>query len=167
MTPDQLAKSGSEHGEQRALFGWAVVAQRCGFAAAWQWADDGLVPAYDPTLGDAEPELQWLFAIPNGGLRDKITAAKLKQEGVKKGVPDVFLPLPCRDYAGLFIEMKRSASDTKTASGRKRGAGDTSDDQDRWLAHLRQVRYACSVCFDWRSAARDLQSYIEMATGRT
>lgn len=47
-----------------------------------------------------------LFAIPNGGRRDKITAAIMKGEGVLAGVADLFLMVPNTDYHGLWIEMK-------------------------------------------------------------
>lgn len=163
MTPDQLAKSGSEHGEQRALFAFLKCAEQFGFNVAWDWAAGmGLEAAKSSRMNDCQPvpELRRCFAIPNGGLRDKITAAKLTHEGVKSGVPDVFLPLPCAQYAGLFIEMKRSAD-----KATKRRAGVTSDSQDEWIAYLRSVRYAVSVCFDWRTAAKDIQSYVEMAKG--
>jgi hypothetical protein len=43
-----------------------------------------------------------IFAIPNGGKRDKITAMKLKNEGVLPGVPDLFIPA-----WRLFVEMKK------------------------------------------------------------
>lgn len=49
-----------------------------------------------------------LFAIPNGGLRNKTTAARLKREGVKSGVADLFLAIPYGGYHGAFIEMKRA-----------------------------------------------------------
>lgn len=167
MTPDQLAKSGTEHGEQRALFAWLKVAQRHGFDTAWQWAERGdmnvfQTSPYAQTNVEQLPELKWIFAVPNGGLRDKITAAKLKHEGVKSGVPDVMVPIPCARYAGLFVEMKRSAD-----KATKRRAGVTSDNQDEWIGYLRSVRYAVSVCFDWRSAAREIQSYIELTKGPT
>lgn len=42
-----------------------------------------------------------LFAIPNGGARSKPQAGKLKAEGVKQGVHDLFAP---ERY--LWIEMK-------------------------------------------------------------
>lgn len=57
-------------------------------------------------------ELALLFAIPNGGWRDPVTAAKLKAEGVRPGVPDLALPVPVvrPDGSwrhGLFMEVKR------------------------------------------------------------
>ena len=72
----------SEHDEQSAIFEWAALMQ------------------------GAYPELGLLFAIPNGGKRDKATAGKLKAEGVKAGVPDMCLPVSNGKYHGLFIELK-------------------------------------------------------------
>lgn len=53
-----------------------------------------------------------LFAVPNGGRRDKTTAAKLKDEGVVAGVADMLFLYPCSKYHALCIEMK-------TAKGRQ------------------------------------------------
>ena len=47
-----------------------------------------------------------LYAIPNGGARDRVTGAKLKAEGVVAGVADLFLSIPNLQYHGLYIEMK-------------------------------------------------------------
>lgn len=47
-----------------------------------------------------------LFAIPNGGHRNRIVAAKLKAEGVVAGVADLFLSVPSNRFFGLYIEMK-------------------------------------------------------------
>lgn len=47
-----------------------------------------------------------LFAIPNGGHRNIVVAKKLKDEGVTRGVADLFLMMAKGDWHGLFIEMK-------------------------------------------------------------
>lgn len=183
MTPNQLAKSNSEHGHQRALFAWLNMAERFGFAAAWdEGTYAGHVAPYieqQPGVGHdvamtalalhPVPELAWIHAIPNGGLRDKRTAAMLKAEGVKRGIPDVFLPLPLWGtiddgeyrpkvilYAGLYVEMKRPDSER----GRK---GRTSAEQNAAIDWLRHSGYAVSVCLDWETAAREIQAYVEQS----
>lgn len=60
-----------------------------------------------------------LFAVPNGGRRDGITGARLKEEGVLAGVADLILLVPNADYHALLIEMK-------TPKGRQ------SDSQRAW-----------------------------------
>lgn len=53
------------------------------------------------------PHLQGrLFAVPNGGQRNAIVAARLKDEGVLAGVSDLILLKPSRHYGALLIEMK-------------------------------------------------------------
>lgn len=48
-----------------------------------------------------------LFAIPNGGRRDAVTGAKLKDEGATSGVADLILLKSNRYYGGLAIEIKK------------------------------------------------------------
>lgn len=55
---------------------------------------------------NAHPELELLHHCPNGGSRNKAEAVKLKQMGVKVGIPDLCLPVPMGMYNGLYIEMK-------------------------------------------------------------
>lgn len=47
-----------------------------------------------------------LWHTPNGGSRHILEAAKLKRQGVRAGIPDLFLAVPCGTYHGLFIELK-------------------------------------------------------------
>jgi hypothetical protein len=47
-----------------------------------------------------------IIAIPNGGYRDIKEAARLKKEGVYRGVPDLFIPVAKQGFHGLWIEMK-------------------------------------------------------------
>lgn len=48
-----------------------------------------------------------LFAVPNGGARNKVTASILKAEGVVAGVADLILLVPSKEFHGLCIEMKK------------------------------------------------------------
>lgn len=125
LTPEQLAKSNTEHAHQVAVFAWAAIMVNAG-----RW------------------ELQLLFAIPNGGLRDKITAAKLKAEGVKPGVSDLFLPVPRGKWHGLFIEMK------------KPGEGPTPK-QVQFIADMKKMGYGACVCIGWEQATATLLAYLD------
>ena len=50
--------------------------------------------------------MQLLFAVPNGGSRNKIEAANLKKQGVRAGVSDLVFLYQCTDYPFLCIEFK-------------------------------------------------------------
>lgn len=163
MTPWTFLKSGNEAGDQTALFMWATMAARFGYAAAEDaqsyevagHAEANYGPgraAYCPVL-----ELADMFAIPNGGLRDKITAGNLKREGVKRGVPDIFLPVPRGGYNGLFVEMKRRTTG-KGASRRQKGS--TSDEQDDWIARLRARGYGAAAVVGFEAARQLIRDYL-------
>lgn len=94
------------------------------------------------------PELEYLHAIPNGGSRHPAEAARLKKQGVKAGVPDIFLPEPRGQYHGLYIEMKRAVR------------GKTTADQDRWLHHLQSRGYMTATCFSCDSAIHVIEQYM-------
>lgn len=44
-----------------------------------------------------------VYAVPNGGKRNKLEAVRLRAEGVLAGIPDVHIPA-----LALYIEMKTS-----------------------------------------------------------
>jgi hypothetical protein len=126
LDPANYAKAGTEHAHQVALFMWASL----------------------PEQQQRFPELKHMFAIPNGGERNKIVATRLKAEGVKSGVPDVFLPVPRKGVAGLFIELKRPKSDGK-AKGRASGK------QGDWSMALQSQNFGVFLAEGWE-AARDV-----------
>lgn len=95
------------------------------------------------------PELEWLHAIPNGGKRNKIEAAHLKAQGVKSGVPDLFLPVPKGVYHGLYIEMKVDKNKP-------------TDNQFKWLSALSRFGYAVQVCYSARKARAMIEWYLSL-----
>ena len=102
-----------------------------------------------PSIHQQWPELSLLHHIPNGGNRDPIEAKHLKQQGVKAGVPDLFLPVARRKYHGLYIEMK-------TEDGR------ASEAQKWWGEHLTAQGYAWQVCHGWQAAVSTLEWYLSL-----
>lgn len=91
--------------------------------------------------------LEMLHANPNGGHRHIATACKLKAEGVKPGVPDVYLPVPRGAFCGLAIEFK--APD-----------GNPSKEQRQRMSQMQQDGWCVALCWDWMSAARTTMGYM-------
>lgn len=94
------------------------------------------------------PALGLLFAVPNGGKRDYVTAARMKAEGVKSGVPDIFLPVARGGYHGLWIELKA-------------GKNTLSAEQQAWRNALTAHGYRVEVVTDdWLRAKAIIEGYV-------
>lgn len=96
------------------------------------------------------PELRWMFHIPNEGLRHPATGRRLRSEGLKRGVPDVCLPVARGGFHGLFVEMKRTKG------------GTVSSEQKKWLGALRDAGYAAYVCKGWEAATDKILRYLNL-----
>jgi hypothetical protein len=120
-----------ESDEQQAVFAWA----------AWNHA--------------RYPELRLMFHVPNGGHRHERVAAKMKREGAKEGVPDIFLPVARQGFHGLFIEMKAESSRPKRG-----GKGGLSELQAHWIGELRLQEYRVEVAYGRREAIAILENYL-------
>ena len=94
------------------------------------------------------PELALLHAIPNGGSRNPAEARHLKAQGVKPGIPDIFLPCARGEYHGLYIELKR------------RKGGRVSIDQKKMILALQNQGYKAEVCMGWDEARDTICEYL-------
>jgi hypothetical protein len=124
-------------------------------AAVIRWAE---------SMGRKLPELRLLFAIAHGGMRPRFrffknggvvtfspAAEKLKAEGVKAGVPVLFLPVARQEWHGLFVAMRiRSAT--------------TSVDQDIWIGALTSQGYAVPFCRGAEDAINAIAGYPTQST---
>lgn len=89
-----------------------------------------------------------LFAVPNGGWREKATAAKMKAEGVLAGVADLILLKPSSRWGALLIEMK-------TETGRQ------SPKQKEWQTDLcSSDEYKYVVCRNYEDFVREVTNYL-------
>jgi len=113
----------SEYHEQCAVFDWAR-------------AVEGRYPC-----------LRYLFATLNGVRLPVGLAVKAKRMGNRRGVPDIWLPVPTAGSHGLVLEMK------------VRG-GRLTREQDEWLAYLRGAGYTTGVPYSADEAIQIIERYI-------
>ena len=96
-----------------------------------------------------------LFAIPNGAWlagnvaqRNQLMS-KLKREGLREGIPDLFLMVPNKTHHGLFIEMKRVKG------------GVLSVIQKRRIEKAKKRGYAAHVCKGADEAIEIIKDYLK------
>lgn len=95
-----------------------------------------------------------LFAIPNGEKRGIHAAVRLKREGVRAGLPDLFIAQPRGLYGGLFIEMKR-----KGVPGKSKGV--VNPIQKEMHRRLIAAAYEVKVCYGCDEAIAVTREYLD------
>lgn len=100
------------------------------------------VPAFFPKLPS-----KLLFAVPNGGSRNKIEAANLKRQGATAGVADVICLIPKKGFASLCLEFK-------TKIGRQ------SDEQKEFQRQAECCKSKYVVVRSVEDAIKELQKYL-------
>jgi hypothetical protein len=94
------------------------------------------------------PDLRWLFAVPNWiGVRTAKHGARLKAEGRKAGVLDIWLPVRRGIYPGLAIELKA-------------GNNKPSAEQQDWIKHLIREGWLVVVAYSSEEVVRELRAYL-------
>ena len=118
------------------------------------------VKEFEPKLSEHEIQvacINWfrcqypkylIYAIPNGGQRNKIVATKLKAEGVTAGVPDLHIPIAKQGFHGLYIELKNGKS------------GKVSDNQQTIMEKLQSEGYRCEVCRSFDEFKTIIDNYM-------
>ncbi len=126
-------------------------------APSEHWEQVELIKEIEKLDKKKYPNLDRIFAIPNGGFRDRKigkngqvyspTGRKMKAEGLKPGVPDLFLPVIRFGYAGLFIEMKKIKG------------GYVRKEQKDWINYLLKAGYRVTVARGWIEAVKKIKEY--------
>ncbi len=89
-----------------------------------------------------------LHSIPNGVRVSIGLAMKLKREGLKRGVPDLFLAYPRGRYHGMYLELKKDSSSKASKS------------QKMWIEKLREQGYYVIVAHGYIEAVKYFEDYI-------
>ena len=95
------------------------------------------------------PELRLIFHIPNEGKRSFKTGIELKRQGLKSGVPDLFLPVARNGFHGLWIEMKF-------------GKNRLSKTQKDWYWALLEEGYEVTVCYSADEGIEVIKKYLSI-----
>ena len=102
----------------------------------------------------ARPELRNLYAVPNGAKRTRGQGGKQVGLGLRKGVPDLCLAWPAKEFHGLYIEMKR-----------ERG-GRIEPEQHDWAERLIRAGYAHIFAKGADQAIAAIREYLGMGVER-
>lgn len=105
--------------------------------------------ARQPSIRERWPELALLHHIKNETTGGAAEVAADKAMGVKKGVPDLCLPVTRGGFHGLYIEMK-------TPSGK------ASEAQRWWVTRLTEQGYRVVVCHGYDAAVAELCWYLSL-----
>lgn len=87
---------------------------------------------------------------PNGGHRSPVTAARLKNLGVRRGFPDLTLWLPRGGFHGLAVELKV-------------GCNRATPEQADWIEHLQAIGWCAEVCTGFDAAQRRFVDYLSLS----
>lgn len=122
--------AGSEHKEQAAVIRW--------------W--DGTRHRAGAHLVYGLP-IYALFSVPNSGRRSIMQAVWLKEEGLRRGIPDLQLAVPRGIYHGAVAEMKF-------------GGGHETDEQTECLAFFKAQGYRTGVFWTAETAIAFFSDYL-------
>lgn len=95
------------------------------------------------------PCLDLIYHVPNEGKRTKTFAALLRALGLKKGVPDLHLPVARGKWHSLYIEMK--------AEG-----GKPTIEQSQWLCKLTAQGNKCIIAWSFDFAKDAILAYLNL-----
>lgn len=145
VTPKDAAKSGTEFGEQTAVFVWVAL----------------------PETKARFPDARKLYAYnANAGKGDRIRGAQAKQAGVKSDVADLFLPVGKHGVHGLYIEMKIDPSHPANQRTGTKGKpiapkrGELSDGQAEFRDQVRADGYGWALAEGHEQAIAIISQYL-------
>ena len=98
----------------------------------------------------SHPELGLMYHIPNEGKRSRLSGYELEKQGMRRGVPDICLPVPKGSYGALYIELKR-----------KKG-GRVSEEQRVWIDALNRAGNKALVCRGFDEARKAIEEYLNL-----
>jgi hypothetical protein len=126
MTTKKLIPS--ENQEQRALVKWL---------------------SYHPIVRD------YFLRIKNEGKKTPEQGWNDKLLGLRPGVSDLFIYYPTKSHHGLFLEVKRNKSYTKSERSTS-----TWIEQELFQKIVKKVGFDAKTCYGWEEGKRIIEGYL-------
>ena len=127
----------------------------CWTPQAHRWPDAVITLPRKVRVGRRTIEVQAptlaFFHPANGEARDAKTGSLLHAMGVRRGILDLWLPVPREEYCGLVLELK--------APGKK-----MSPDQKTWTAFLKNVGWKVLAVYSFSECVEETTRYLDMKT---
>lgn len=95
-----------------------------------------------------------LIRIENEGKRNAAQAALAYRMGLQKGASDLFIAIPTRRYAGLFIEVKKDKYKV-TASNREH-----HDSQEQFIHAMNSLGYFATFGIGFDNCRYIIENYL-------
>lgn len=95
------------------------------------------------------PMLKFIFAMQSGAYLSIRTRMKEKRAGMKKGVPDVCIPIQSNGFGGAYIENKSTK-------------GRLKPEQKEFIEHLEKNNYCVKVCYSLDDAIHFTEQYLNI-----
>jgi len=111
------------------------------------------------------PGLDMIFAVPSGAHLAKGQGSKLVKEGLRRGVPDMILPVPRLPFHGLFIEIKVDELRDHLTKKIIRRAGTPTEQQTEYMRRLDLLGYKVALCFGLYEAKKAVLEYYNVIYG--
>jgi hypothetical protein len=157
MKPEDLSRSGSEFGEQSALFCWANSRE----------TRERFPNFYNPETRRCKMYTNYNNAGVDGDKKSAaIRGARAKQAGMQSGVADIFVPIARHGCHGLYVELKIDPTHPENQRTGKGGQpiapkrGTVSDDQASFGRQVKADGYGWAVAEGWRRAAAIISQYL-------
>lgn len=97
-----------------------------------------------------DERLHSCYHIPNEGKASIQRRLALARAGVKKGIPDICVPIANEKYHALYIELKVKPNKPTVA-------------QKEVIEHLNKLGNYATVCYSGSEAIQTLERYLENA----
>ena len=93
-----------------------------------------------------------MFAIPNAGMRTRKSRGMLLAEGLKNGLPDIYVDIAVNPFHGLRLELKRSTETLRAVR----------ENQWSWIEKYNSQGFKAGAVIGYRACIYSICDYLSL-----